>query len=180
MFEALRWRLTAWYVLAFAVVFVVIGVSVFFFVDRRLSHEVDTAVAQVSDQARAAVNQGEATDTTGAGIGLNSEDIRGVLANQSLGRSADVFILLLNPDGSIAANPGDVPLGGLPDPASIAHARTGAEDWRSAHVDGHDLRVHTVPIYNRSGALDGFIQTGKSLESRDRSLRTLALVMASG
>ena len=40
--------------------------------------------------------------------------------------------------------------------------------------------MHTVPIYNRTGALDGFIQTGKSLESRDRSLRTLALVMASG
>ncbi len=180
MFEALRWRLTAWYVLAFAVVFVVIGVSVFYWVDRRLSQEVDTAVAQVSDQARTAVNQGEKTDTTGAGIGLSSEDIRDVLANQSLGRSADVFILLLNPGGSIAANPGDVPLGGLPDQASIAHARTGAEDWRSAHVDGHDLRLHTVPIYNRSGALDGFIQTGKSLEARDRSLRTLALVMASG
>lgn len=181
MFEALRWRLTAWYVLAFTLVFVVIGVSVFFWVDRRLSDEVDTAVAQVSDQARAAVNKAEASDKgEQIGIGLSSDDIRGVLASAALGRSADVFILLVNPNGSIAANPGDVPLGGLPDQASISKARSGAEDWRSARVDGHDLRIHTVPVYSSSGALDGFIQTGKSLESRDRSLRILALVMASG
>ena len=181
MFEALRWRLTAWYVLAFTVVFVVIGVSVFFWVDRRLSDEVDTAITSVSAQARAAVEETEATEpAAGSGIGLGADEVRGVLASEALGRSADVFVLLVNPDGSLAANPGDVPTSGLPDKASIARARSAGEDWRSATVDGHDVRIHSVPIYNRSGTLDGFIQTGKSLEPRDHSLRTLAIVMAGG
>jgi signal transduction histidine kinase len=181
MFEALRWRLTAWYVLAFTVVFVVIGVSVFFWVDRRLSHEVDDAISGVSAQARTAVEQAEATEpSAGSGIGLGADEVRGVLANEALGRSADVFVLLVNPDGSLAANPADVATSGLPDRASIDHARSSGQDWRSASIDGHDVRIHSVPIYNRSGALDGFIQTGKSLEPRDRSLRTLALVMAGG
>ncbi|MHB8683135.1 MAG: sensor histidine kinase [Dehalococcoidia bacterium] len=181
MFEALRWRLTAWYVLAFAVVFVVIGVSVFFWVDRRLSDEVDSAVARVTDQAQAALNQVEATEPAGQNsIGLGADEIRAVLANAALGGSADVFVLLVNPDGSIAANPGEVPLRGLPDQGAVARARQSGQDWRSATVDGHDLRIHTVSIYNKAGSLDGFVQAGKSLEARDHSLRTLAVVMASG
>ncbi len=179
MFEALRWRLTAWYVLAYTVVFVVIGVSVFLWVDRRLSHEVDDAVREVSVQAQASVGQGESA-TSGGSLGLGVDEVRGVLANESLGRSADVFILLVNPDGSIAANPGDVPTSGLPNQESVSRAREGREDWRSATVNGHDLRIHTTPVYTPNGTLDGFIQTGKSLESRDSSLRTLALVMAAG
>ena len=181
MFEALRWRLTAWYVLAFTVVFVVIGVSVFFWVDRRLSDEVDNAVAAVTGQAQASLTKVEATEpASGGGIGLGADEVRAVLAHAALGGSADVFILLVNPDGSIAANPGDVPVGGLPDQAAIVHARQAGQDWRSATIDGHDLRIHTVAIYTRTGALDGFVQGGKSLEARDHSLRTLAVVMASG
>jgi len=181
MFEALRWRLTAWYVLAFTVVFVVIGVSVFFWVDRRLSNEVDSAVTSVTAEARAAVEQAEATEPPErSGIGLGADEVRGVLANEALGRAADVFVLLINPDGTVAANPSDVPTTGLPDHTSIERARNNGDDWRSATIDGHDVRLHTVPIYNGAGQLDGFIQTGKSLEPRDHSLRTLAIVMAAG
>src|SRR5581483_2496009 len=113
--------------------------------------------------------------------GLGLDDVRAVLASESLGRSADVFVLLVNPDGSIAGNPGEVPQEGLPDQAALEAARArGGEDWRSAHVEGHDVRLRTQPVYNSAGKLDGFLQSGKSLEERDKSLRTLAIVMAGG
>ena len=181
MFEALRWRLTAWYVLAFTIVFVVIGIAVFLWVDRRLSDEVDSAISDVTAQTQLVLASSEAREPAGAqGAGLSAADISGVLSDASLGRSADVFILLVNPDGSMAANPGNLPTKGLPDGQSIAQARQGSAAWRSEELNGHDVRLHTVPVYNGNGQLDGFIQTGKSLDSRDSSLRTLAIVMAGG
>ncbi len=181
MFEALRWRLTAWYVSAFTVVFVVVGLIVFFWVDHRLSREADAAMREVSDASIAAVNRREMSGGHAeSSIGLSDDDVRAVLANASLGRAADVFVLLVNPDGTIAANPAEVPAAGLPDEASIKRAAARGEDWRSDNIQGHDLRVRTVAVYTRSGTIDGFIQTGKSLEQRDRSLRTLAIVIAGG
>jgi signal transduction histidine kinase len=173
MFEALRWRLTAWYLLAFAVVFVAVGVLVFVWVDHRLSSEVQAAVRDVSDHARQVVGRNgamEASDT----------DVRSILVDANLSGSADVFILLLNPDGSIASNPSDVPTRGLPDASSVAGARDRGEDWRSFDVDGQDLQIRTVSVYGADGDLLGFVQAGKSLEERDASLRTLAIVMAGG
>ncbi|HEX5479870.1 MAG TPA: hypothetical protein VFY79_09140, partial [Dehalococcoidia bacterium] len=179
MFEALRWRLTAWYVLAFTIVFVVIGIAVFLWVDRRLSDEVDSAISDVTAQTQLVLASSEAKEPAGTqGAGLSAADISGVLSDASLGRSADVFILLVNPNGSMAANPGKLPTEGLPDGQSIVQARQGRAAWRSEELNGHDVRLHTVPVYNGNGQLDGFIQTGKSLDSRDSSLRTLAIVMA--
>ncbi len=181
MFEALRWRLTGWYLLAFAIVFVLVGVIVYVLADRQLSGEVDEAMTGVTDEAIAAINQKEATVSGGgSNITLSNADVADVLSRANLGRAADVFILLINPDGSIASNPVDVPTAGLPDQAGIDAARDGGEDWRSVDVDGHDIRIRTVAIHAPDGSLDGYVQAGKSLEERDRSLRTLAIVIASG
>ncbi len=173
MFEALRWRLTAWYVLAFAAVFVAVGVLVFVWVDHRLSSEVQAAVRDVSDHARRVVAQNGAVQASDA-------QVRTILVDANLSGSADVFVLLLNPDGSLSSNPSDVPTRGLPEPASVNRARTVGEDWRSYDFEGQDLQIRTTAVYAPSGELVGFIQAGKSLEERDTSLRTLAIVMFGG
>ena len=181
MFEALRWRLTGWYVLAFAVVFVLVGVIVYVLADRQLSGEVDEAMRGITDEAIATVNQKQATIApAGAPINLSNSDVADVLARANLGRAADVFILLVNADGSIASNPVGVPTAGLPDQDGIEAARQSGDDWRTADVDGHDVRVRTVAVRAPDGTIEGFVQAGKSLEERDRSLRTLLIVMAGG
>jgi signal transduction histidine kinase len=173
MFESLRWRLTAWYVLAFAVVFLIVGVVVFGWVRHRLMSDVDGAVRQVSDASRRALAQrGDAA--------ASEADIRSIVASASLGGSADVFVLLLAPDGSIAANPSDIPTGGLPAVASVERARENGEDWRSFSVADGPLQVRTVAVYGAQSELLGFVQAGKSVEESNSSLRTLAIVMGAG
>jgi signal transduction histidine kinase len=173
MFEALRWRLTAWYVLAFAAVFVVIGIVVFGLVRQRLQHNVHESVRQVSDASRRVVaERGDAAASEGR--------VRIILSNATLGGSADVFILLLAPDGSIAANPSDVPSAGLPAEASVERARAAGEGWQSFKVDGQPLEIRTVAVHGADGGLIGFVQAGKSVEDTNASLRTLAIVIAAG
>lgn len=173
MFEALRWRLTAWYVLVFALVFVAVGLVVFIWANDRFSRNVDRAIRTVSIEAEARV---QAHDRVADADG----DVRTVLANASLGGSADVFVLLLNPDGSIATNPSDVPLSGLPDVASVQRASQSGRDSRTYTVGGQDLRIRTVAVHAADGSLIGFVQAGKSVEDSESSLRTLAEVMAGG
>jgi two-component system, OmpR family, sensor histidine kinase CiaH len=173
MFESLRWRLTAWYVLAFATVFTVVGLVVFGWVRHRLLVDVDNAVRQVSDSVRVAVAE--------EGDPASSEaHVRSLLAKSNLSGSADVFVLLLAPDGAIVADPSDIPTTGLPSKAAVDRARVRGEDWRSLSIDGLPLQLRTVAVYETDGKLIGFVQAGKSVQESDASLRTLAIVMAAG
>jgi len=173
MFEALRWRLTAWYVLVFSVVFVAVGVIVVLWANQRFSSAVHNAVRDVSDAARLeVVERGD--------IAATDADVRLLLANTSLSGSADVFVLLLNPDAGVAANPSDVPLVGLPDAQSVERARRHGDDTSTYSIHGQDLEIRTLAVHDDSGRLLGFVQAGKSVEERDASLRTLILVIAGG
>lgn len=89
-------------------------------------------------------------------------------------------MLLLNPDGSIAANPSDIPLTGLPASSAVVHASQAGHDSRIYTVGGQNLRIRTVAVHAPDGSLIGFVQAGKSVQDRDASLRTLAIVMAGG
>ncbi len=173
MFEALRWRLTAWYVLVFCTVFVVVGLVVFVWANRRFSGEVDRAIARVSaDSVAQAERHNQIVDA--------DADVRSVLADASLSGSADVFVLLLNPDGTVATNPSNIPLDGLPDAESVQRARQAGQDSRTYEVGGRDLRLSTFVVHAPDGQMIGFVQAGKSVEARDASLRTLTIVMAGG
>lgn len=173
MFEALRWRLTAWYVLAFATVFIIVGVVVFGWVRHRLIVDVDSAIRQVSDIAR--VTMAERGDAASG-----DDDARDLLAKENLSGSADVFVLLLGPDGAIAANPSDVPMDDLPASGSVEQARSKGEDWTTITIDHQPLELRTVAVYRPDGTLVGFVQAGKSLQESHASLRTLVVVMAAG
>lgn len=172
MFEALRWRLTAWYVFVFAVVFAVVGAIVFAWASHRFAHDIDSPIRAVSD---AAIQRVSSYDQ----IANGDADIRKVLADASFGRSADVFVLLLGPDGAIVSNPSDVPIEGLPDTASVEAARRTGDDWRGYRVGTQDVRIRTTAVY-RGNALVGFVQAGKSVEDRNASLRTLVITIVGG
>jgi signal transduction histidine kinase len=173
MFEALRWRLTAWYVGVFCVAFVAVGCIVFVWADRRLTNEVNQAVREVS--GRASLQAARYRN-----IADSEQDLRELLAAENLGGAADVFVVLLGPDGTVVANPGAVPLDGLPAAASARVALDRGDDMRGYSAAGKHIEVRTIAVHSPDGTLTGFVQAGKSIEERDDSLRTLLIVMAGG
>jgi signal transduction histidine kinase len=89
---------------------------------------------------------------------------------------SDTFHLYLKPDGSLAANPGQVPLGSLPDAGAVAAARSGGPDLRTVRSGGTDIRLLTVAVAH-DGTLAGFVQSGFVLTLHDRQLATIILTI---
>ena len=89
---------------------------------------------------------------------------------------SDTFHLLLNPDGSLAANPGQVPLGSLPDAAAVDAARASGRDLRTVTSGGAEVRLLTVAV-SHDGTPAGFVQSGFVLTLHDRQLATIILTI---
>ena len=174
MFEALRWRLTAWYVLVFCTVFVVVGLVVFVWANRRFSGEVDRAIARVSaDSVAQAQRHNQIVDA--------DADVR----SRARRRQPERLGRRLRPP------PEPRWVGGhQPQQHSArwtarsrirrARARSPARTRARYQIGGRDLRLSTFAVHGPDGTMIGFVQAGKSVEEREASLRTLAIVMAGG
>ena len=173
MFEALRWRLTAWCVLVFSLAFIIVGLLVFLWTNKRFSDDVHDAIRSVSSQAQSEVESRN-------DLGGSSDAVKNLLERTNLRGPADVSVLLVGANGALVANPDNVDVTELPNAPAIEHARAAGEDWRTVEINGQEIELRTVPAYGADGSLLGFIQAGKSVEERDASLRTLAIVMAVG
>jgi len=92
------------------------------------------------------------------------------------GVAADVFFVTTDASGTVLSNPRRVDLEGIAFVDLVAAAQTGdgRQDVRGEH--GH-YRISTVAITGGDGQ---YLHVGRSLEARDRQLRTLALVFAAG
>jgi signal transduction histidine kinase len=89
---------------------------------------------------------------------------------------SDTFHLFLGPDGSLAANPGQVPLGDLPDATAVAAARESGRDVRTVRSGGSEVRLLTVAALH-DGEIAGFLQSGFVLTLHDRQLATIILTI---
>jgi signal transduction histidine kinase len=170
MFRSLRLQLTAWYLLVFAVVLVVMALVVFVAVRSRLTSDVDASIYPVVRAATLAVEGQTSTDA--------QQRLTGVLRQSSLNRGADVFVLLLDSNGNVVSNPRDVPTEALPVRDALAAARTHGSEWRDVELGGSTVRLRTVALRDGTGGISGFLQAGKSLEERDETLKTVLLVMS--
>ncbi len=72
---------------------------------------------------------------------------------------ADTYFLVLDTSGAVVSNPRRVALGGLPDTAAVAAARSSGEDLRSGTAAGAPVRLLTQPIVDAAGKTTGFLQT---------------------
>ena len=72
---------------------------------------------------------------------------------------ADTYFLVLDTSGAVVSNPRRVALGGLPDSAAVAAARSSGEDLRSSTAAGAPVRLLTQPIVDAAGKTTGFLQT---------------------
>lgn len=90
--------------------------------------------------------------------------------------SSDTFVLYLDPNGSVVADPSRVGLPGLPDVAALAGASHVGSDLRTADLGGVSVRLLTLPIGLASRPI-GYLQAGFVLTLRDAQSASLVLAV---
>ena len=93
--------------------------------------------------------------------------------------SPNVFSLVINAQGRVVFDPGNLASLGLPDLAVARSVLAGSQESTLATVAirGHTYRLYTVPV-RQHGQVIGALQTGMSLAARDRQLHDLLLTLA--
>jgi signal transduction histidine kinase len=85
--------------------------------------------------------------------------------------SSDTFLLVLDPSGTVVANPSRVNLPGLPDPVALAAAKASptGRDLRTVDAGGFPVRLLTARITpeESGGSSLGFVQGGFRLTLHD-------------
>ena len=177
MFRSLRWKFTAWYVGASIFVLAAVGITVFLLESRALSHRLEGSIRAGGDAVKAAT----ATSMRRPGATPALEDAAhaiDTLVDYPWLSANDVFVILLDTDGRVVANPKNLAPAVISDADAIDRALLNGEDWRTVRLDDLKLRVKTFPLLDAAGGVIGFVQAGKSMEDMDAALRTLLLIMA--
>ena len=176
MFRSLRWKFTAWYVGASVLAVLLVGIAVFLMESRVLSHRLDGSIRAAGDAARAATAANLEQSTAAEPLLAARQAIETVASHHGL-TAHDVFVILLDKDGHVVANPDNIPVA---EPFAFSAERAVAEgaDWRTVQAPDGELRVKTFPLIGSDGEVIGFVQAGKSVEDGEAALRTLVLVMA--
>ena len=129
-----------------------------------LDADVDRALATSVDAAARALHDG-----LPSGRGGSDDTDDAVLA------ASDTFLLILDANGAVVANPSRVPLVGLPDEAAVKAASVNGRDLRTVEAAGVDVRLLTVPIQTESGGgpTVGYVQGGFILVLHDQQSRSI-------
>jgi len=151
-----------WYAGVFVVMLVVLGGAAYLTMRRSLEAEVDRGVRTVVDGMRSTE------------IELND---RGSSAEREYhGETADVFVLIVRPDGRLAANPNRVEPDHFLPPALVQAAIAGRPGWATVHDDHESFRLYAAPL-TRRGAPAGAIVGGRSLSAHERDLTALLVIL---
>lgn len=165
MFEAARLRLTAYYTGVLAAILLVLGAASYVLTARSIDREVDGSL----DRALAQLLRAPVRELVAEGVprGRRFESEGG-----SEPLSTDVFFLIVGPGGRVLANPSRVEVEELP------LEELAGSDGRSRTVSAEDerYRVKSATASTPLGQLTFVV--GRSLESRDHQLRTLAIAFA--
>ncbi len=123
-------------------------------VDRALAASVDAAVAALDGELPQAQEETE--------------------SDESVPASADTFLLYLDANGTLIADPSRVALTGLPDATAAAAAASSGRDLRTVDAGGVEVRLLTVPVVSSSGGPPaGFVQGGFVLTLHDAESNSL-------
>ena len=141
-----------------------IGAATAFVTLRALDADVDRALATSVDAAAGALH-----DSLPSGRGGSDDSEDAVLA------ASDTFLLILDANGALVANPSRVPMVGLPDEAAVKAASVTGRDLRTVKAAGVEVRLLTVPIEAETGGATtvGYVQGGFILTLHDQQSRSI-------
>jgi signal transduction histidine kinase len=179
MFRSLRWKFTAWYVATSVLAIVVVGFLVVYAESRALDHRLDGSIRSAGDAVRAATAANLQGSFAVDPLSAAAEAVETVAAHGGL-HANDVHVVLLDPNGLVAANPEDVDVAALGRGASLDGALKHGESWHTTKVYDSEVRVKTFPLTDHEGRLIGFVQAAKSVDDNNAALVTLLLVMLAG
>lgn len=178
-YRAARLRLVAVNVLVVAGILALMAVAIY-------AWEVHATDQQVNDQLyeHAAHGLVESTNgdfglsasATGATNGYEAGD---PVAEQYEPSSPDVFTVVVNRQGVVTYDPGNVRALGLPDAAALLPVLAGRQASTLVTLGGdrQAYRLYSTPI-REHGQVIGALQVGMSLAARHRQLQDLLLILA--
>ena len=145
-------RLAAFTLLLVSALLLGVGAATAIVATRLMDANIDRALAAAAD---AATNPGNEVDESEQPIS-----------------QGDTFVLFLDPQGAVVANPSGVSFTGLPDATALEHAKATGRDQRDVSVGGVHVRLLTVPGPADTGE-DGttgpiFVQAGFRLTLNDQ------------
>ena len=172
MFNRARLVLAAWFTLALLVTLAAVGAVAYGLIRRDIDREIDESLVATQEAF-------ESPQWRGPGRGSQPPygEGRGYTDEQRLppGIPADVFAVFTEADGTIISNPRRVTLAGV-DFGELCDEATAGDHVRDISSDGEHYRF----ITQRSGDGAEWVHIGRSLEARDRQLRTLTTVFGVG
>jgi signal transduction histidine kinase len=185
VFDRIRLRLTAWYVLVlFAIIAMMAGIT-YVMLSNSLENEVDDSLrasarsiaSQVEEQGVSSltpvVSDGEGDDDDEEEEEEGDEDHEVRFFNPA---SGDTFYLVLSTDGSVLANPLNLNIDGLPRGGDAETAVNKGDAWSELSVGDDDYRLYSYPVQHDGETL-AVVQVGRSLEEHQRQLEGALLVI---
>ena len=181
MFTRARLVLATWFTLAFVITLVAVGASAYLLIRRDIDKEIDGSLENTrielmrpanSPARRQADNRTSRDVLAPAGLGagyFDGPDFDG--DKLPPGIPADVFIVYTDGEGTIYANPRSVDVDDV-DFAKLCDAASGTHEVADVAAGGSHYRFISEEIANS----DAWIHIGRSLEARDRQLKTLSTV----
>ncbi|MDO9446137.1 MAG: HAMP domain-containing sensor histidine kinase, partial [Dehalococcoidia bacterium] len=96
--------------------------------------------------------------------------------------TAGVFLLVFRADGALLANPNEVEADDFAEDDLLDGALRGESAWFTVKEHGDRVRLLVAPVWHRGivgGEIEGVVVGGRGLESYERQLQSLLLVLGS-
>ena len=169
MIRRARLRLTLTYAAIFVAMLVLLGSVAYVSMRRSLSDEIDRGVSTVVAAWQSTAPPLER---------LNPLD----LDREYDSETAGVFLLVFRTDGALLANPNDVEAEEFAEDDLLDRALRGESVWFTVKEHGDRFRLFVAPVWHRGivgGEIEGVVVGGRGLESYDRQLQSLLVVLGS-
>ncbi|RME49423.1 MAG: sensor histidine kinase [Chloroflexi bacterium] len=167
---SIRIRLGILYGAVMALVLVILGTALYYFLYFALNAEVNRTMEQAAERVAASARPA-LMPQMGLVVGFLEFDVFA---------SPPIYVQAVNPQGIVrrtSSNLGGETLPELPD--AIAAALQGQTVWRDVHTPDAHLRILSKPLV-LGGETIGVLQVGTSLNSIDRTLHRLLTILGVG
>jgi signal transduction histidine kinase len=185
VFARARLQITVAYAVVLVLTIGALGAAAYAVVRHQLDDEINRSLATALDQIEAlpagqpADESGERPDEDSSHDADDDEDDDGRDGEGGgivFSISPDVFFVTTDADGTVLTNPRRVDLGAVSFADLIAGSQAG-DTRRDVSSEHGRFRIITTET---TGSETAFLHVGRSLEARDRQLRTLVLVFGAG
>lgn len=175
MFARARLVLAGWFTLALVVTLAIVGGVAYALIRQDIDNEINESLQHTAATYRRPIMRppGGRPGTAGDSPDYEDDDQR-----LPQGIPADIFIVFTSPEGDVLSNPRRVAVDGV-DFKDLCDGDTPETVARDARSDGHHYRFISQPA-TVSGTSGEWVHIGRSLEARDRQLRTLTIVFGVG